>query len=125
VTTVVDVKIKAFPTHAASMPVGLVPQCAANRHIHFVLDGRGPAVFQPPDLEDWPQIVLTRTKDMARTVQLDSLTREEVATWVPGETLLLSGHLLTGRDAAHARLAALLETESHFRSASQIGSFIM
>lgn len=103
-TTVVDVKIKTYPTHAASMPVGLVPQCAANRHVHFVLDGMGPAHFEPPDLSDWPEIALERTAHTARRVDLDRLTREEVASWRPGETLLLSGRLLTGRDAAHKRI---------------------
>src|SRR5215204_3176607 len=107
-TTVVDVKIKTFPTHAASMPVGLVPQCAANRHIHFVLDGTGPAILDPPDLQDWPEIVLDRTAHVARKVDLDRLDRDEVATWRPGETLLLSGRLLTGRDAAHKRMADML-----------------
>jgi fumarate hydratase class I len=107
-TTVVDVKIKTFPTHAASKPVGLVPQCAANRHVHFVLDGTGPAVFEPPNLKDWPEIVLTRTEGVARKVNLDSLTREEVRSWRPGDILLLNGHLLTGRDAAHARLARMI-----------------
>jgi fumarate hydratase class I len=107
-TTVVDVKIKTFPTHAASKPVGLVPQCAANRHVHFVLDGSGPAVFEPPNLKDWPEIVLTRTEGIARKVNLDSLTREEVRSWRPGDILLLNGHLLTGRDAAHARLARMI-----------------
>ena len=107
-TTVVDVKIKTFPTHAASMPVGLVPQCAANRHIHFVLDGTGPAVLDPPDLQDWPEIVLDRTAHVARKVDLDRLDRDEVASWRPGDTLLLSGRLLTGRDAAHKRMADML-----------------
>jgi fumarate hydratase, class I len=107
-TTVVDVKIKTFPTHAASMPVGLVPQCAANRHIHFVLDGTGPAVLDPPDLQDWPEIVLDRTAHVARKIDLDRLDRDEVASWRPGDTLLLSGRLLTGRDAAHKRMADML-----------------
>jgi fumarate hydratase class I len=108
-TTVVDVKIKTFPTHAASMPVGLIPQCAANRHVHFVLDGTGPARFEPPDLRDWPEIVLERTAHAARRVDLNALTPGEVATWRPGETLLLSGRLLTGRDAAHQRIAAMIQ----------------
>lgn len=108
-TTVVDVKIKTWPVHAASMPVGLIPQCAANRHVSFTLDGRGPAELQPPDLDDWPEIVLERTAHMAKRVDLDTLTPEEVASWQPGETLLLSGKLLTGRDAAHKRLVAMLE----------------
>src|SRR4051794_37528190 len=107
-TTVVDVKIRTFPTHAASKPVGLVPQCAANRHVEFVLDGSGPARFDPPDLGDWPQITLERTAHEARRVDLNTLTREEVANWRPGETLLLSGLLLTGRDAAHKRLTDMI-----------------
>ena len=107
-TTVVDVKVRTFPTHAASLPVGLIPQCAANRHVHFTLDGSGPVCFEPPDLRDWPEIVLERTAEAARRVDLDRLTREDVASWRPGETLLLSGRLLTGRDAAHKRIADLL-----------------
>ena len=107
-TTVVDVKIKTFPTHAASKPVGLVPQCAANRHVEFVLDGSGPAQFDPPDLGDWPEIALDRTAHIARRVSLTTLTREEIATWRPGEILLLSGPLLTGRDAAHKRLTDMI-----------------
>lgn len=107
-TTVVDVKVRTYPTHAASMPVGLIPQCAANRHVHFTLDGSGPARLEPPDLADWPRIVLDRTRHVARRVDLDRLTREEVAGWRPGETLLLSGRMLTGRDAAHRRIADLL-----------------
>ena len=88
-TTVVDVKIKTFPTHAASKPVGLVPQCAANRHVEFVLDGSGPAQFDPPDLGDWPEIALDRTAHIARRVSLTALTREEIATWRPGETFAI------------------------------------
>ena len=107
-TTVVDVKVATYPCHAASLPVGLIPQCAANRHIHFSLDGGGPAHFTPPDLRDWPEIALERTRGAARPVDLDRLTREELASWQPGETLLLSGRLLTGRDAAHKRIAELL-----------------
>lgn len=107
-TTVVDVKIKTYPTHAASKPVGLIPQCAANRHIHFTLDGAGPATLEPPDLADWPEIVLERTTAGARRVDLDRLTPEEVASWQPGETLLLSGRMLTGRDAAHQRLTEMI-----------------
>jgi fumarate hydratase class I len=107
-TTVVDVKIKTFPTHAASKPVGLVPQCAANRHVEFVLDGSGRAQFDPPDLSDWPEIALDRTAHVARRVNLNTLTREEIRTWRPGEILLLSGALLTGRDAAHKRLTDMI-----------------
>src|SRR5215217_6066619 len=108
-TTVVDVKIKTFPTHAASKPVGLIPQCAANRHATFVLDGSGPARLDPPDLGDWPRIALDRTARVARKVDLDTLTREDVAAWRPGETLLLSGRMLTARDAAHQRMVEMLQ----------------
>ncbi len=107
-TTVVDVKIKSFPTHAASKPVGLVPQCAANRHVEFVLDGNGPAEFEPPNLGDWPEIVLERTSHAARRVNLDQLSKKEMESWHAGDIILLSGRLLTGRDAAHARIAGLL-----------------
>ena len=107
-TTVLDVKIRTFAAHAASMPVGLIPQCAADRHVHFTLDGTGPATFTPPPGDLWPQIALSAA-GAARRVDLDRLTREEVATWRAGETLLLSGHLLTGRDAAHLRLTRMLE----------------
>lgn len=106
--SVLDVRIRTFPTHAASLPVALIPNCAATRHLHFELDGSGPARFDPPDLSDWPDIVLDRTADMARPVDLDSLTDAEVAAWRPGETLLLSGTLFTGRDAAHKRLVETL-----------------
>jgi fumarate hydratase class I len=107
-TTVLDVKLKTFPVHAASLPVGLIPQCAADRHAHFTLDGSGPAVFTPPSLDLWPQDISVATA-AGRRVDLDRLTRDEVATWRAGETLLLSGHLLTGRDAAHLRLTRMLE----------------
>jgi fumarate hydratase class I len=107
-TTVVDVKIKTFPTHAASKPVGLIPQCAANRHVSFVLDGSGPALLEPPNLADWPQIAIDRTAHVGRRVNLDTVTREDIVTWKPGDTLLLSGHMLTGRDAAHARIVGML-----------------
>jgi fumarate hydratase class I len=107
-TTVLDVKIKTFPTHAASLPVGLIPQCAADRHVHFTLDGSGPADLVPPDLGHWPEISLDGLTDHARRVDLDKLSREEVATWRAGETLLLSGRLLTGRDAAHLRMTRML-----------------
>ncbi len=107
-TTVVDVKIASFPSHAASKPVALIPQCAANRHAHVVLDGSGPVRLDPPDLSLWPQIVLEQTGAHTRRVNLDTLTRAEVATWQPGEKLLLNGRMLTGRDAAHQRMAELL-----------------
>ncbi len=105
-TTVLDVKIRQYATHAASLPVALIPNCAATRHVHFVLDGSGPARFEPPSLEDWPDIVWEAGAS-ARRVNLDRITREEVAAWRPGETLLLEGKLLTGRDAAHKRIAEL------------------
>ncbi|RAI37218.1 fumarate hydratase [Rhodoplanes serenus] len=107
-TTVVDVKLRTFPTHAASKPVALIPQCAANRHVSFVLDGSGPATFTPPDLADWPEIVLDRTAGLARRVDLDALTQDEIERWAPGDTLLLSGRMLTGRDAAHKRMVDLV-----------------
>ncbi len=103
-STVLDVKILDFPTHAASKPVGMIPNCAATRHVHFTLDGSGAAVLTPPDLANWPDVQWTPSPT-ARRVDLDTLTREVVATWQPGETLLLSGRMLTGRDAAHKRIA--------------------
>jgi len=106
-TTVLDVKIRDFPTHAASLPVAIIPNCAATRHVHFVLDGSGPARFQAPRLEDWPDVHWAPAPD-ARRVDLARLTKQDVAGWKPGETLLLSGKLLTGRDAAHKRIADLL-----------------
>jgi fumarate hydratase class I len=105
-TTVLDVKIRDYPTHAASLPVALIPNCAATRHAHFVLDGSGPAHLQAPSLERWPKVEWAPAPD-ARRVDLARVTREEVATWKPGETLLLSGKLLTGRDAAHKRITDL------------------
>ncbi len=105
-TTVVDIKIKDYPTHAAGLPVAIIPNCAATRHIHFTLDGSGPAVLTPPDLDEWPKVDWQPAPD-ARRVNLDTVTREEIATWKPGEALLLSGKLLTGRDAAHKRIADL------------------
>ncbi|KAF0101554.1 MAG: fumarate hydratase class I anaerobic [bacterium] len=107
-TTVLDVKIKDYPTHAASLPVGLIPNCAATRHIHFSLDGSGPAVFTPPPLSAWPEIAM-QGPATARRVNLDTLTRAETATWKAGEQLLLTGKLLTGRDAAHKKLADLVK----------------
>jgi fumarate hydratase class I len=105
-TTVLDVKIRTFPTHAASLPVALIPQCAADRHVSFTLDGSGPAAFTPPPLSLWPVLSLHRAE--GRRVDLDRLTREEVASWTAGETVLLSGRLLTGRDAAHKRMVDML-----------------
>ena len=107
-TTVVDVKILDRPTHAASLPVALIPNCAATRHIEFQLDGSGPAAFEPPPLDAWPDIGWEPDPQSIR-VNLDTLTREEMARWQPGDRLLLSGRLLTGRDAAHRRLQAMVE----------------
>jgi len=106
-TTVVDVKILDYPSHAASLPVAVIPNCAATRHAHFVLDGSGPVSLPVPDPADWPDVHWAPAAN-ARPVNLDTVTREQVATWTSGETLLLSGRLLTGRDAAHRRLADLL-----------------
>jgi fumarate hydratase class I len=106
-STVLDVKIRNWPTHAANKPVAMIPNCAATRHAHFVLDGSGPAEFEAPSLEDWPDISWTPSAQ-ARRVNLDTLTREEVTRWKPGESLLLSGKLLTGRDAAHKRIEDML-----------------
>ncbi len=105
-TTVLDVKIKDFPTHAANLPVALIPNCAATRHAHFTLDGSGPVALQPPSLDDWPK--LTYSPQNARRVDLDTITKEEVATFKPGEVLLLNGRMLTGRDAAHKRMVDML-----------------
>jgi fumarate hydratase class I len=105
-TTVLDVKVNDYPTHAASKPVALLPNCAATRHQHFVLDGSGPATFDPPDLSDWPTLALDFAR--SRRVDLDTLTKADLATWKSGETLLLSGKLLTGRDAAHKRMVDML-----------------
>jgi fumarate hydratase class I len=106
-TTVLDVKIRDYPTHAASLPVALIPNCAATRHLHFTLDGSGPARFDPPPLSAWPDIAWHGPAG-ARRVNLDTLTREDVGQWRAGEALLLSGKLLTGRDAAHKRIADLV-----------------
>ncbi|MEO8344403.1 MAG: fumarate hydratase [Betaproteobacteria bacterium] len=103
-STVLDVKILDYPTHAASKPVGMIPNCAATRHAHFTLDGSGVAKLDPPDLSKWPDVHWTPSPS-AKRVNLDTLTRAEVATWKPGETLLLNGNMLTGRDAAHKRIA--------------------
>lgn len=105
-TTVVDIKIKDYPTHAASLPVAMIPNCAATRHVHFELDGSGPAELEVPRLEDWPSVTFDASK--SRRVNLDTITAEEIATWQPGETLLLSGTLLTGRDAAHKRMVDMI-----------------
>jgi fumarate hydratase class I len=102
-TTVLDVKVKDYPTHAANKAVAIIPNCAATRHTHFVLDGTGTAVLTPPRLEDWPEIAW-EVGDDVRRVDLNAMTRDTVLDWKPGETLLLSGKLLTGRDAAHKKM---------------------
>jgi len=107
-TTVLDVKIREYPTHAANKPVAVIPNCSATRHVHFSLDGSGPATFAPPDLSEWPDVEFDLGADVKR-VNLDTLTPAEVATWKSGDTLLLSGRLLTGRDAAHKKLVDLIE----------------
>jgi fumarate hydratase class I len=107
-TTVLDVKLRDYPTHAASKPVALIPNCAATRHLHFTLDGSGPLQLQPPQAADWPAIAMTSTT-RTRRVQLDGLSLADISQWQPGETLLLSGRMLTGRDAAHKRIVELLE----------------
>jgi fumarate hydratase class I len=106
-TTVLDVKILDYPTHAASKPVALIPNCAATRHVHFALDGSGAASFAPPKLDDYPDVHWQPAPD-ARRVNLNTVTRKDIAQWQPGETLLLSGKLLTGRDAAHKRMVDML-----------------
>ncbi len=107
-TTVLDVKILDYPTHAANKPVAMIPNCAATRHVHFTLDGSGPAELPHPKLEDWPAVTWEAGAS-SRRVNLNTVTREEVATWKPGETLLLNGQLLTGRDAAHKRLVDMIQ----------------
>ena len=105
-TTVLDIKVKDFPTHAANLPVAMIPNCAATRHAHFTLDGSGPATLDPPSLDDWPKLTYDASK--GKRVNLDSVTREEAASWQPGDVILLSGKLLTGRDAAHKRMADMI-----------------
>lgn len=109
-TTVLDVKVKDYPTHAANKPVAVIPNCTATRHIHFTLDGSGPARFEPPDLSDWPEIEYEVGTDV-RQVNLDTIDRDEIKKWRAGETILLSGKMLTGRDAAHKKLVDLIEDE--------------
>ncbi len=106
-TTVLDVKISDFPTHAASLPVAMIPNCAATRHIEFELDGSGPATLPAPKLSDWPNITW-KAGDEAIPIDLDNLDKSQIQQWKPGDRLLLSGKLLTGRDAAHKRIAGLL-----------------
>ncbi|MDR1709348.1 MAG: fumarate hydratase [Candidatus Accumulibacter sp.] len=107
-TTVLDVKVLDYPTHAANLPIAMIPNCAATRHVHFHLDGSGPAKLTPPSLEDWPAVTWTPDTKSATRVDLNTLTKEEVASWKAGQKLLLNGKMLTGRDAAHKRIADLL-----------------
>jgi fumarate hydratase, class I len=106
-TTVLDVKIMDYPTHAASLPVAMIPNCAATRHAHFVLDGSGPADLVPPSLDDWPEITW-EVGESVRRVDLNTITPEQVKEWQPGETVLLNGKMLTGRDAAHKKMVEMI-----------------
>ncbi len=107
-TTVLDVKIAMYPTHAASKPVAMIPNCAATRHAHFVLDGSGPVYLEAPSLDLWPKVDWTPDTEKSQRVDLNTLTKEQVAAWKPGQTLLLNGKMLTGRDAAHKRIQDML-----------------
>ena len=107
-TTVLDVKIQMYPTHAASKPVAMIPNCAATRHAHFVLDGSGPVYLEAPSLDLWPSVAWEPDTQKSQRVDLNTLTREQVASWKPGQTLLLNGKMLTGRDAAHKRIQDML-----------------
>ncbi len=107
-TTVLDVKIMMHATHAASKPVAMIPNCAATRHAHFVLDGSGPAYIEPPSLSEWPEVHWTPDTHKSKRIDLNTLTAAEVASWKPGQTLLLNGKMLTGRDAAHKRIQDML-----------------
>jgi fumarate hydratase, class I len=107
-STVLDVKVRMYPTHAASKPVAMIPNCAATRHAHFVLDGSGPAYLEPPSLDSWPDVNWQPDAQKSTRVNLDTLTKEQVASWKPGQTLLLNGRMLTGRDAAHKRIQDML-----------------
>jgi fumarate hydratase class I len=107
-TTVLDVKINMYPTHAASKPVAMIPNCAATRHGHFVLDGSGPVYMDPPALSSWPDVHWVADTEKSKRIDLNTLTKEEVASWKPGQTLLLNGKMLTGRDAAHKRIQDML-----------------
>ena len=107
-TTVLDVKIKMYPTHAASKPIAMIPNCAATRHAHFVMDGSGPVFLEAPSLDLWPNVDWTPNTQQSKRVDLNTLTKEEVASWKPGQTILLNGKMLTGRDAAHKRIQDML-----------------
>lgn len=106
-TTVLDIKIKDYPSHAANKAVAIIPNCAATRHVHFELDGSGPAQLEAPNLDDWPDITW-ETDDSVRRVNLNTVTQEDIEQWKPGDTLLLSGKMLTGRDAAHKKMTDIL-----------------
>jgi fumarate hydratase class I len=106
-TTVLDVKLMDYPTHAASLPIAMIPNCVATRHVHFTLDGTGPVHLEPPDLDVWPNLAFQPT-DSSRRVNLDQIRPQELLKWKPGDTLLLSGRILTGRDAAHKRICELI-----------------
>lgn len=106
-TTVLDVKIKDYPTHAASLPICMIPNCAATRHTHFTLNGEGPAILTPPSLDDWPEVTF-EVGETTRRVDLNTVTPEDVQSWQPGETVLLNGKMLTGRDAAHKKMVEML-----------------
>ena len=108
-TTVLDIKVKDYPSHAANKAIAIIPNCAATRHVHFNLDGSGPAQLDPPNLEDWPEITWEADESVCR-VDLNTVTQEDIATWSPGDTLLLSGKMLTGRDAAHKKMTDILAT---------------
>ena len=107
-TTVLDVKIKMYPTHAASKPIAMIPNCAATRHAHFVMDGSGPVYLDAPSLDLWPDVNWTPDTQKSKRVDLNTLTKAEVASWKPGQTILLNGKMLTGRDAAHKRIQDML-----------------
>ena len=114
-TTVLDVKIKMYPTHAASKPVAMIPNCAATRHAHFVLKGEGPGYLDPPSLDTWPDVEWQPDTQKSKRVDLNTLTKAEVASWKPGDTLLLNGKMLTGRDAAHKRIQDMLAKAKNCR----------
>ena len=109
-TTVLDVKIKDYPSHAANKAIAIIPNCAATRHLHFVLDGSGPVSFDPPNLDDWPEITW-EADDSVRRVNLDTVSQSDIEQWQPGDTLLLSGKMLTGRDAAHKKMTDMLAND--------------
>jgi fumarate hydratase class I len=123
-TTVLDIKIKMYPTHAASKPVAMIPNCAATRHAHFVMDGSGPVYLDPPSLDLWPNVQLdARLRQKSKKVNLNTLTKAEVASWKPGDTLLLNGKMLTGRDAAHKRIKDMLAKGEKLPVTSPTASF--